>query len=198
MIPQSIKRFIDSFSNLPSIGPRQATRLAFYLASLDKATVDELERAVGGLKNLSRCEKCFFFKEGPAKYCAICSSPERDQKTIAIVEKETDLLTLEKTGRFKGTYLILGKLADKGVIETAQKLRLASLKKRVASDGGTLHELIIALNPTSIGDFTADIIKSEFKDLADKITRLSRGIPTGGEIEFADEATLESSLEHRT
>jgi recombination protein RecR len=194
MIPNSIKRFIEAFSNMPSIGPRQATRLAFYLASLDKATVDELERAVGGLKNLNRCEKCFFFKEGQAKYCAICSSPERDPKTIAIVEKETDLLTLEKTGRFKGTYLVLGKLADKGVIETAQKLRLASLKKRVASDGGALNELIIALNPTSIGDFTADLIKSEFKDLAAKITRLARGIPTGGEIEFADEETLNSAF----
>ncbi len=198
MIPNSIKRFIEAFSNMPSIGPRQATRLAFYLASLDKATIDELEKAVGGLKNLSRCEKCFFFKEGTAKYCAICSSPERDQKTIAIVEKETDLLTLEKTGHFQGTYFILGKLANKGVLETAQKLRLASLKRRIQTESGKLHELIIALNPTAIGDFTADLIKSEFKDLAVKITRLSRGIPTGGEIEFADEATLESSLEHRT
>ncbi len=198
MIPRSIRNFIDAFSNLPSVGPRQAIRLAFYLASLDKATVDELEKAVGGLKNLSRCERCFFFKEGPAKYCSICSSAERDQKTIAIVEKETDLLTLEKTGRFKGTYLVLGKLADKGVVETAQKLRLESLKKRVKGEQGKLNELIIALNPTSIGDFTADLIKGEFKDLALKITRLSRGLPTGGEIEFADEVTLESSFEHRT
>ncbi len=197
MIPQSIKRFIENFSNLPSIGPRQATRLAFYLASLDKATVAELENAVGGLRNLNRCERCFFFKEGHSPACAICSSPERDQKTTAIVEKETDLLTLEKTGRFKGTYLVLGKLADKGIIETAQKLRLESLKKRLQKEG-KLNELIIALNPSSIGDFTADLIQGEFKDLALKITRLSRGIPTGGEIEFADEATLESSFEHRT
>ncbi len=197
MIPQSIKRFIENFSNLPSIGPRQATRLAFYLASLNKATVNELERSIGDLKNLSRCEKCFFFKEGTAKYCSICSSPDRDRKVLAIVEKETDLLTLEKTGRFKGVYLVLGKLADKGIIETAQKLRLESLKKRLGQEG-KLNELIVALNPTSIGDFTADLVKGEFKDLALKITRLSRGLPTGGEIEFADEETLQSSFEHRT
>lgn len=197
MIPNSIKRFIEIFSNLPSIGPRQATRLAFYLASLDKATVAELESAVGGLKNLNRCERCFFFKEGQAPACAICSAPGRDQKTVAVVEKETDLLTLEKTGRFKGAYLVLGKLADKGIIEPAQKMRLESLKKRLQKEG-PLSELIIALNPTSIGDFTADIIKGEFKNLAQKITRLSRGIPTGGEIEFADEETLQSSFEHRT
>ena len=88
-------------------------------------------------------------------------------------------------------------LAEKGVLETAQKLRLEHLKSRIKSEDGRITELIIALNPTAIGDFTADLIKREFRDLAAKITRLSRGLPTGGEIEFADESTLGSSFEHR-
>ena len=83
------------------------------------------------------------------------------------------------------------------MLEIAQKLRLEHLKSRIKSEGGIIKELIIALNPSAIGDFTADMIKREFRELAGKITRLSRGLPTGGEIEFADESTLESSFEHR-
>jgi recombination protein RecR len=197
MIPKPIKKFIDAFSQLPALGPRQATRLAFHLTSLPKATLHELEQSLRELKNLERCERCFFLKEDGAKICRICSDPKRDAGIIAIVEKETDLLSLEKIGSHNGHYFILGKLAEKGVLETAQKLRLEHLKSRIKSEGGIVKELIIALNPTAIGDFTADMIKREFRELAQKITRLSRGLPTGGEIEFADESTLGSSFEHR-
>lgn len=197
MIPKSIRKFIDAFSQLPALGPRQATRLAFYLTSLSKATLDELEKSLKELKSLEKCERCFFLKESNVKLCEICSDPKRDKEIIAIIEKETDLISLEKTGSYKGQYFILGKLAEKGIIETAQKLRLEHLKARIKSEGGIIKELIIALNPTAIGDFTADSIKRDFKESAAKITRLSRGLPTGGEIEFADESTLESSLEQR-
>jgi len=197
MIPKSIKRFIDAFSQLPALGPRQATRLAFYLSSLPKATLDELEKSLKELKNLEKCERCFFLKESGSKLCQICSDPKRDAGIIAIVEKETDLISLERAGNYNGQYFILGKLADKGVLETAQKLRLENLKSRIKGEGGRIKELIVALNPTALGDFTADLIKREFKDLAEKVSRLSRGLPTGGEVEFADEATLSSALERR-
>jgi len=197
MIPKSIRKFIEAFSQLPALGPRQATRLAFYLTSLPKANLDELEKSLKELKGLEKCERCFFLKENNVKLCEICSDPKRDKEIVAVIEKETDLISIEKTASYNGQYFILGKLAEKGVIETAQKLRLEHLKARIKSEGGIIKELIIALNPTAIGDFTADSIKRDFKDLASKITRLSRGLPTGGEIEFADESTLESSLEHR-
>ncbi len=197
MIPRPIKKFIEAFSQLPALGPRQATRLAFYLTSLPKATLNELEKSLKELKDLDRCERCFFLKESGTKLCEICSDPKRDSQTVAIMEKETDLLSLEKIGSYNGHYFILGKLAEKGVLETAQKLRLEHPKSRIKSEGGIIKELIIALNPTAIGDFTADMIKREFRDLAQNITRLSRGLPTGGEIEFADESTLGSSFEHR-
>ncbi len=197
MIPKPIKKFIEAFSQLPALGPRQATRLAFYLTALPKATLSELEKSLRELKELDRCERCFFLKQGGSKICEICADAKRDPLIIAIVEKETDLLSLEKIGSYRGHYFILGKLAEKGVLETAQKLRLEHLKSRIKSEDGRITELIIALNPTAIGDFTADLIKREFRDLAAKITRLSRGLPTGGEIEFADESTLGSSFEHR-
>lgn len=198
MLPAPIQKFIDGFSKLPSLGPRLATRLAFYLLNLDRAELASLIDALGGLKHLNRCPRCFFFREASTALCAVCANPRRDPGTVAIVERETDLLAIEKTGKFGGQYLILGELPEKGTLESAHKLRLAALKRRIAEGGGHLKELIIALSPTSFGDFVADVIRQEFQGLAERITRLGRGIPTGGEIEFADEETLGSALERRT
>ncbi|PIP29700.1 recombination protein RecR [Candidatus Jorgensenbacteria bacterium CG10_big_fil_rev_8_21_14_0_10_54_38] len=198
MLPASIKKFIEGFSKLPSLGPRLATRLAFYLLNLDRAELASLIDALGGLKRLNRCPRCFFFKEANAALCTICANPARATGTIAVVERETDLLAIEKTGKFGGQYLILGELPEKGIFESTHKLRLAALKRHIGEGGGHLKELIIALSPTSFGDFAADVIGQEFKGLAEKITRLGRGIPTGGEIEFADEETLSSALERRS
>lgn len=198
MIPEAIQKFIEVFSKLPSIGPRLATRLGFFLASLDQNSLREIEKAVGGFKFLNRCERCFSFKDKNKKYCNVCSDSSRDSKTIAIIEKETDLLSIEKTKTFKGNYLILGELAERGTLETSQKLRLQSLKERIKKEfDGKTKEIIIAVNPNTFGDLVTGIIKEEFKDLAEKITRLGRGIPTGGEIEFADEETLRQALERR-
>ncbi|MDI6821226.1 MAG: toprim domain-containing protein [Patescibacteria group bacterium] len=198
MIPESIQKFIDSFSKLPSLGPRLVTRLAFFLLNLDRATLNNLVSALNGLKELDRCGQCFFLKNGNEKLCDICSDQKRDHDIIAIIEKETDLISIEKTGRFKGNYLILGELNERGVLESIQKLRLKQLKDRINKEmGGKIKEIIIALNPNTFGDFVADLIRQEFKNLAEKITRLGRGIPTGGEIEFADEETLNSALERR-
>jgi len=198
MIPETIQKFIEVFSKLPSIGPRLATRLGFYLASLDKNSLAEIEKAVSGFKFLNRCERCFFIKEKNTKYCAICSNPKRNNQIIAIVEKETDLLSIERTKSFNGHYLIIGELPQRGKLETVQKLRLQNLKNRIKEEfNGKIKEIIIAVNPNAFGDLIASIIKEEFKDLSEKITRLSRGIPTGGEIEFADEETLRQALERR-
>lgn len=199
MIPEIIKNFIEVFSKLPSIGPRQASRLGFYIANLDPSSLNAIEKAINGFKFLNRCERCFFLKEKNKKLCSICANPNRNPQIVAIVEKETDLISLEKTGAFKGHYLVLGALAEKGVLEAMPKLRLQSLKNRIQKDfGGKIKEIIIALNQTTYGDFTANLIKEQFRHLSEKITRLGRGIPTGGEIEFADEDTLKAAFERRT
>lgn len=198
MIPEQIKKFIETFSRLPSIGPRLATRLSFYLLGLDKAERKELEAALLGLNTLDRCPRCFFLKSENVTVCDICANPNRDKFTIAIVEKETDIISLERARKFKGQYLIIGELPEKGTLESVHKLRLQHLRDRIERElGGKANELVIALNPTTFGDFVASIVAQDFKNLAKQITRLGRGIPTGGEIEFADEETLGSALERR-
>ena len=115
-----------------------------------------------------------------------------------VVEKETDLLSLENTGKFTGRYLIIGGNSKTGTLEEWQKLRLQSLKQFIEKEfAGQAQEIIIAFNPTSAGDFSAALIEKELKGFTKKISRLGRGLPTGGEIEFADDETLGSALERR-
>ncbi|MDP3975049.1 MAG: toprim domain-containing protein [Candidatus Jorgensenbacteria bacterium] len=199
MIPDALQKFIDAFKKLPSFGPRTATRLAFHLVGLDRSTFETLITGLTGLKDIDRCPRCFFLKERRAGTCAICAAKGRDAKQIAIVEKDTDLLSIEKTGKWKGHYLVFGELPERGILETAHKLRLAALAKRIQTElGGMAEEIVLALNPTTFGDFAAGLIMQEFKNKTTKISRLGRGIPTGGEIEFADEETLGSALDRRT
>jgi recombination protein RecR len=201
MLPRSIENFIKLFSKLPSIGPRQATRLAFFLIRQGKASIAELDRALASLEQLGTCARCFLPyepKSATDSLCAICSDATRNQSVIAVVEKETDVLSIEKTKSYRGRYLILGELARDGILEPNQKLRLESLKKFIEKlSGAKAEEIVIALNPTTTGDIGADLVREALTSLAKKITRLGRGLPTGGEIEFADEHTLGGALENR-
>lgn len=197
MLPEPVKKFIDAFAKLPGIGPRQATRLAYYIVNQGKNGVEEITRAVSGLESISACAQCFAAYENAKMYkntknnlCNICASPSRQKDIVAIVEKETDLLSLEKTKKFNGRYLVLGDLKKDGVLNELQKIRLRTVKNA--------EEVILAISPTTYGDLNAQIIMQELKSAAKKITRLGRGIPTGGEIEFADEETLGSALDNRS
>lgn len=193
MIPDSIRRFIEIFSTLPSIGPRQATRLAFFLISLGKGSLAEISGVVNGLKELDRCPNCFFVCNSK---CLICSDKNRRQDIVAVIEKETDLISLEKTKKYNGIYLVLGELDKSGVLNPEQKMKLNYLKSRPQS-GWLISEIILAINPTTYGDLNASVIAKELSGVTKKITRLGRGIPTGGEIEFADEDTLGGALDNR-
>lgn len=197
MLPDSLKKIIDLLSQLPSLGPRQATRLAFHLLDAGQNTVAEISRALGAIKNIKTCSRCFFIYEGSKNVCELCANPSRRRDLIAIVEKPTDLLSLEKTRHYNGQYFILGDLAKSGVLGPAQRLRIKALAERLKNEANTDAEIIIAISPTTFGDFTAQLITQELKPLVKKISRLGRGIPTGGEIEFADEETLRSALERR-
>ena len=204
MLPEPIKKFADVFSKLPSIGPRQATRLAFYISNLGKGKIKEISQAIAGLADLTPCSRCFRTHLGAhstssgqaGKLCSICSDPMRTKGLVAIVEKETDILSLEKTKKINGWYLLLGELHKTGELEPEQKLRLASLKSFLKKEKA--EEIILAINPTVYGDLNASFLKKELEEYAKKITRLGRGIPTGGEIEFADEETLGSALDKRS
>jgi recombination protein RecR len=150
------------------------------------------------MSGLRTCERCFFFFETDGALCSICSSASRDQSLIMVVEKEADLMSLEDTGRFKGRYLVLGEMPKTGLLEDWQKQRLEALVTFVKKElGGSAKEIILALNPTSLGDFHASLLTKELMPLTKKLSRLGRGLPQGGEIEFADDETLGSALEGR-
>lgn len=204
-LPYPIQKVADELAELPSIGPRQAIRLAFYLVSQDKETVKNLAASIDNLRNIKICERCFFIHQNQDNLCDICRNPSRNQRAIMVIEKETDLVSLENTNKFTGRYFIIGEITKTGIIEDWQKLRLQSLKSFIeknltspSSPSGQADEIIFAFNPTSLGDLQASLLIKELAPLAKKISRLGRGLPTGGEIEFADDETLGSALERRS
>ncbi len=198
MVPQPIKNLIELLKTLPSIGPRQATRMAFHIAKLGKAAISRFVLAFGSLTRIKPCHDCFLMHDGAEDLCFICSNQKRRRDVIAIVEKETDLMSLERAKKFNGRYLIIGELKRGGVLGDDQKLKLSHLKQTLNRHGYSMaEEILIATNPTTYGDLSASVISGELKNSAKKITRLGRGIPTGGEIEFADEETLSQALDNR-
>lgn len=199
-LPQSLRRLIKELATIPSIGPRQATRIAFYLASENKKLAEALGYAFYGLvKDIKTCARCFFIFDAEGDLCEFCASPAREQNLVMVVEKETDLISLENTGKFRGRYLVLGEMPKTGLLEDWQKKRLQALKDFLEKEyKGKAREIILALNPTSLGDFHASLLTKELKDYAEKISRLGRGLPQGGEVEFADDETLGSAIENRS
>lgn len=199
MLPYTLQQLIDILSKLPSIGPRQATRLAFHLIHEGPQALQNFAQTIENASRIKVCERCFFVHENQGSLCGICASHERNQDIIMIVEKETDLLSLENTHKFTGRYLVVGEIPRSGLLEEWQRLRLRNLQKFIEKElGGKAREIIVAFNPTTVGDFHASLIAKELAPYAETISRLGRGLPTGGEIEFADDETLGSALERRS
>jgi recombination protein RecR len=201
-LPPPIQNVVDELSGLPSIGPRQAIRLAFFLIGEGKQHILGLATSVAELGNIKICERCFFIHENEGTLCDTCKNPHRAQNIIMVIEKETDLISLENTGKYSGRYFIIGEIPKTGFLDDSQKLRLQSLKSFITKEspaglGGKAEEIILGFNPTSLGDLQASLLTKELVPLTKKISRLGRGLPTGGEIEFADDETLGSSLERR-
>lgn len=198
ILPDSIKKLINILSYLPSIGPRQATRLVFYLINKGQNEIINLSKSIESLNKIKICSFCFFPHENQNELCNICKNPERDKSTIMIIEKETDLISLEKANNFNGRYFIIGEVSKKGILEEWQKLRLQNLKSFIQKElNSKAKEIILAFNPDTLGNFAASVIEKEIKDFTNKISRLGRGLPTGGEIEFADDETLKNAIQNR-
>lgn len=203
-LPKPIQDIADQLSDLPSIGPRQAIRLAFYLVGKSQQDIRALALGIDNLRNVKICERCYFVHQNTDALCDTCRNPNRNPHVIMVVEKETDLVSLENTKKFTGQYFIIGQIPKTGFLEGWQKTRLQSLKARLQKDaaagagGGQADELILAFNPTTLGDLQASLLTKELAPFAKKISRLGRGLPTGGEIEFADDDTLGSALERRS
>lgn len=198
-LPEPVQKVVDALAELPSIGPRQAVRLAFYLIGQPKDQLRTLAQSIDALRSIKVCERCFFIHQNDGALCDVCANPARNQRIIMVVEKETDYLSLENTKKFTGRYFIVGPVPKTGFLESWQKARLASVKKYIESElGGAAEEIILGFNPTALGDFQASLLLKELAPLAKKVSRLGRGLPTGGEIEFADDETLGAAMERRS
>jgi len=197
MTPPSIQKLIDLFAKFPTVGPRTASRFVFYLLSQPAEKSKEIAQALLDLKsNIKLCGLCFNpFEKDEESVCPICADSSRDKKTLCVVEKESDLLSLEKTSQYKGLYFILGGSISSLMPEDIQKLRIEELKQRV--EKGAFEEIILATNPTTDGQATSLYLRQILKPLAKKIVLLGRGLPLGGELEYADEETLTFALEGR-
>ncbi len=196
MYPNSIQKLIDLFSKFPTVGPRTASRFVFYLMYLPKEKIEELVQAISNFKNkIKLCQLCFNPLEGEGGLCKICSDPTRDKTLLCIVEKETDLQAIEKIKKYKGLYFILGGTVSNLKPEALKKLRLKELEERVKSP--EIQEVILATNSTTEGQATALYLQRLLKPFNKKIVQLGRGLPMGGELEYADEETLSSALESR-
>ncbi len=194
MHPKTIEKLIEVLSKLPTVGPRTATRFVFYLIKLPQEKIDELIEAIKELKSSVKiCSSCFNpFEDSDQNLCSICRDGSRDKTLLCIVEKETDLITIERTKKYKGLYLILGGTIN---IKKRDGIRVKELKEKIKNN--KFQEIIIALNPTTEGEATRLFIERELKPFNIKITHLGKGLPVGGEVEYADSDTLSSALESR-
>lgn len=196
MYPKSIQKLIDLFSKFPTVGPRTAGRFVFYLLKLPKEEIENLISSITNLKEkVKLCKLCFYPFENEGELCEICRNPNRDKSLLCVVEKEPDLLTIEKIKKYIGLYFILG-----GTVSALKKADIKNLKTKQLLERAKnpeIKEIIIATNSTTEGEATALYLERLLKPLNKKITRLGRGLPVGAELEYADEETISSALESR-
>jgi len=197
-VPRIVQSLIEAFERLPGIGPKTAQRLTYHLLHAPKEEAESLARAALDLKEKTViCQTCFNIAEKSP--CEICSDSGRDKSIIAVVEDPLDVLALEKTN-FKGLYHILhGSISPMENIGP-EELRIKELLPRLKTHSGKpsrVEEIILATNPTMEGEATAMYIDRLISPLGIKVTRIARGLPVGGDIEYADETTLSRAMEGR-
>jgi len=194
--PPSIKNLIEQFSTLPGIGPKTAERLVYYLLKKPKSDLSTFGDALEHIKDkITTCQKCFNFSE--SNPCEICGDKRRNPAVVCIVEKPQDLFALEKTNEYAGTYHVLGGVIDALEGVTPEKLKIRELGLRLKQD--KVKEVILAMNSDLPGETTILYLTKFLKQFPDiKITRLAQGLPTGSDLEYADEVTLSNALKGRS
>lgn len=196
MLPKALQQVIEELRQLPGVGPRSAERYALSLFRRDKQSALNLADAITKLHDgVSICEKTFVFTEPGVKVSPHYSDPQRDKKTIVVVEDPLDAIAIEKTGEYKGTYHVLGGLISPIDNIHPEQLTIAQLLQRIDEDNVT--ELILATNASVEGESTAMYIKNHIDNKGVKVSRLARGIPVGVDIEYTDQITLSRALENR-
>jgi recombination protein RecR len=190
---EALQELIEEFSQLPGIGRKSAQRLALFILKQPRDEVVKMAKALVGAKDRIRyCSTCYNITEQDP--CIVCSSPKRDRNVICVVEEPNDVLALEKTNEFHGLYHVLGGSLSPLDGIGPEDLKVRELLGRVS---GEVSEVILAMNPNVEGEATTIYLTRLLKPLGVKVTRIARGIPVGGDLEFADEATLTRALEGR-
>lgn len=197
-IARPIAALIESFQKLPGVGPKSAQRLTYYLLHVPQAQLDDFAESVSRLKkDTFLCSICKNVSETDP--CPICSDPSRDHETIMVVEQPLDILAFEKTGRFKGVYHVLHGAINPLDNIGPDEIYIDQLLDRAKGKEQKVEEIIVATNPTMEGEATSMYLLKKLKTENEKImvTRLGMGIPTGADLEYADEVTLTQALEGR-
>lgn len=195
LLPKAISRLIDSFHRLPGVGPKTATRLAFYLLHVPQEELEQFAKNLVNLRaNTVLCSVCKNVAEGDP--CPICSDVARDASMICVVEQPTDVLSIERTGKYIGLYHVLHGSIDPLNNIGPDEIYISQLIKRISSPQSQISEVILALNPNMEGEATSMYIQKQITTPV-KLTRLAHGLPIGADIEYADEVTLTRALEGR-
>ena len=190
----SIEKLIESFEKLPSIGHKTAARLAFHILDCSEEETNEFINSItNAKKNLKYCSKCYNISDTDP--CNICSNPKRDENVICVVEDVRDIIAIERTHEYKGVYHVLhGTISPMNGIGP-NDIKIKELLTRLLP--GQVNEVILATNPRVEGEATSMYISKLIKPLGVKVTRIARGIPVGGDLEYTDEVTLTQALENR-
>ena len=196
LLPDPIQDLINAFSRLPGVGPKTASRLTFYLLRAPDELSRDLADALHNLKSgTTFCQTCFNITSAGRVQCEICASSDRDGSIICIVEEPLDVIALERTAGYQGRYHVLhGALSPIEGIRP-EDLRVSELLHRVRE--GNVQEIILATNPSMEGDYTAAYLQQHLASFEIRITRLARGLPVGGDLEYADQNTLLRALAGR-
>jgi len=193
IIPEPLQNLINAFARLPGIGPKTASRLAFFLLNAPAEQAEDLAGALAELKTGTMdCPICFSITAAGREACEICASSDRDSGVVCVVEEALDVLALERTGGYQGRYHVLrGALSPiEGI--GPEDLTIGQLVARV--EAGGVREIILATNPSMEGDATAMYIQQQLTGVSVRVTRLARGLPIGGDLEYADQSTLLRAL----
>jgi recombination protein RecR len=194
IVPTAVERLIEELGRLPGVGPRTAERLAFHILKTDPSRATTLGAAIDGLHaGVHSCRTCFNFAEGDE--CEVCASPSRQHNIVAVVEEPFDVVAIEKTGQYQGLYHVLGGVISPMDGVGPERLEIDSLLQRIREQG--IEEVILATNPSLEGESTAMYIRSALDEHSVKLTRLARGLPVGGDLEYADQITLGRALQGR-
>jgi recombination protein RecR len=190
---ETLQQLIEEFSQLPGIGRKSAQRLALFILKKPRDEVVRMAKALVNVKDRIRyCSTCCNITEQDP--CAICASPKRERDTICVVEEPNDVMALEKTNEFRGLYHVLGGSLSPLDGIGPEELKVRELLDRISRE---VSEVILAMNPNVEGEATTIYLTRLLKPLGVKVSRIARGLPVGGDLEFADEATLTRALEGR-